>query len=48
MEEIVSDLELVRKGIISSQNAEKINSKLKQICANDDVIAQIKKLELYR
>lgn len=48
MEEIVADLELVKNGMASNQYTQKLSNKLKRICANDNVIAQIKQLESFR
>ena len=45
MEGIVADLEVIKNGIASNKYAEKINAKLKRVCANDNVNTQIRSLK---
>jgi CRISPR/Cas system Type II protein with McrA/HNH and RuvC-like nuclease domain len=48
MEELVSNLELIKKGITSNQYKEEINAKLNKLCVDDSIIAEIKKLKYFR
>jgi CRISPR/Cas system Type II protein with McrA/HNH and RuvC-like nuclease domain len=48
MEELVSNLELIKKGITSNQYKEEINAKLNKLCVDDSIIAEIKKLKSFR
>ncbi|WP_299215097.1 hypothetical protein [uncultured Aquimarina sp.] len=45
--EIVADLELVKKGLTSFEYTEKLNVKLIELCSNDNVITQMKQLEMF-
>lgn len=47
MGEIVTDLELVKKGLASFEYTKKLNAKLIELCSNANVIAQMKQLEIF-
>jgi len=48
MEELVSNLELIKNGMTSNQYKEEINIKLNKICVDDSIIMEMKKLKSFR
>lgn len=45
MKGIVTDLERIKKGLTSREYADRVTTKLKRICADDHVLAQMKRLK---
>ncbi len=45
--EIVTDLELSKNGLASFEYTKKLNLELIELCSNDNVIAQLKQLEIF-
>lgn len=45
--EFVMDLVVIKNGLASSDYSKKINDKLSQLCADENVITQIKELESF-
>lgn len=48
MEELVSNLELIKNGMTSNQYKEEINIKLNKLCVDDSIIMEMKKLKSFR